>query len=72
MNDSKPRPSFFADRWEVFVTAEHCQENEDTDYLQMVQRNVVDGELRRIAAATEALGDDVPASAGTKNRLEAI
>ena len=72
MNDSKPRPSFFAERWEVFVTAELCREVEDTDYLQMVQRNVVDGELRRIAAATEALGDDVPASTGTTNRLGAI
>lgn len=72
MNDLKPRPSFFADRWGVFVAAELCREVEDTDYLQMVQRNVVDGELRRIAAATEALGNGVPASAATKNRLETI
>ena len=72
MNESKPRPSFFADRWEVFVAAELCREVEDTDYLRRIQKHVVDGELRRIAAATKALGDDVPASTGTTNRLEAI
>jgi hypothetical protein len=70
MNDLKPRPSFFDDRWKVFVATELCREVEDTDYLQMVQRNVVDGELRRIAAATEALVDDVPVSGGTKHSLE--
>ena len=54
MKDSEKRPSFFEVRWEIFVTAELCRQVEDTEYLRQVQRSIVDNELRRINAATEA------------------
>jgi hypothetical protein len=56
MRQTGERPSYFAIRWELFCMAEMFRQAEDTECLRHIQQNIVNHELRRIAAATEALG----------------
>jgi hypothetical protein len=56
MNGTAWNPSFFELRWELFCTAEIFRQLEDTDYLWRIQKNIVDNELGRVSAATEAQG----------------
>ncbi len=50
---TKAKPSFFEVRWEVFEKIELLRADHDQEHLRSIQRNILDGELRRIEAATE-------------------